>query len=203
MADVFIARLSGDLSQLEYGSYLGGSGEEQAWTVALDGLGRAFVGGYTRSADFPTTPGALDSSYNGGTSDAFVSKFEVTSGQGASSTPGETCGLGMPQMLVEAHDSVTSAMTVSYESGCEATDNNVYFGPLDAVSNYGYSGRICDVGAGGTTSFSLSRGSFFFVIVGDNDSVEGSYGKDSMRVERLPSGTCGFTQDLSDPCTQP
>jgi hypothetical protein len=201
--DAFIARLSGDLSQLQYGSYLGGSDQEQPWAIALDDAGNAFVGGYTRSADFPTTPGAFDNSYNDGTSDAFVSKFNATAGSSASSTPGETCGPGMPQMLVEAYDPLGSILTVSYESGCSTADNNVYYGPLDEVSSYGYSGQVCDVGTGGMTSFSLPRHSFFFVIVGDNDSVEGSYGKDSTRAERPDAGTCGFLQDLSDPCTQP
>lgn len=201
-ADVLIARLSGDLSQLEYGSYLGGSEKERAYAVALDGDGDSFVGGNTSSADFPTTPGALDSSYNGGTSDAFISKFRVTAGgQGTtSSTPGETCGSGMPQMLVNGIDSVRSTLTMSYEPGCETTDNNVYFGSLDDVSSYDYSGQICNVGMSGTTSFDLPSGSYFFVIVGDDDSVEGSYGRDSMSAERPAWGSCGFMQNLSNSC---
>jgi hypothetical protein len=202
--DAFIARLSGDLSQLQYGSYLGGSDDERAWAIELDDAGNAFVGGYTRSADFPTTPGAFDRSYNGGTSDAFVSKFDVTAGSSASSSPGETCGSGMPQMLVEARDPLTSLLTVSYEPGCAAADNNVYYGSLDDVSSYGYSGQICDVGMTGTTNFRLPRGgSYFFVIVGDNDSVEGSYGTNGTQTERPASGACGFIQDLSNTCEQP
>ena len=76
--DAFVARLSADLSRLEYGSYLGGSNEEMAFAVALDGTGDAFVGGQTRSPDFPTTAGAFDRTYNGGTSDAFVSRFRTS-----------------------------------------------------------------------------------------------------------------------------
>jgi hypothetical protein len=203
MADVFVARLSGDLSELRYGTYLGGSGEEQAWAIALDGAGNAFAGGYTRSVDFPTTPGVLDGSYNGGTSDAFISKFDVTAGEGAFPTPGETCGSGMPQMLVSGHGPSTSVITVSYEPGCSTSDNNLYFGPLEEVSSYGYSGQVCGVGTDGVASLSLPGGSLFFVIVGDNASVEGSYGKDGMGAERPAAGGCGFPQDLSAPCPQP
>jgi hypothetical protein len=202
--DAFVARLSADLSQLEYGSYLGGSAEDGAYAIALNSAaGSLFVGGNTDSADFPTTPGAFDDSYNGGTSDAFVSKFGGIVVPGSPSTPGETCGSGMPQMLVEDLDPFTSNLTVSYEPGCSTSDVNIYYGILEGVSSYGYSGHVCNLGLGGTTSFSLPGGSFFFVIVGDDDTVEGSYGKDGAGVERPVSGSCGFLQDLGNPCGQP
>jgi len=61
-------------------TFLGGSDIDEAWDVATDGDGNIFVVGYTESADFPTTPGAYDTTYNGawGCSpgyDAFVAKF--------------------------------------------------------------------------------------------------------------------------------
>jgi hypothetical protein len=34
------------------------------------------VTGDVRSADFPTTPGAFDTTYNGGSADAFVTKID-------------------------------------------------------------------------------------------------------------------------------
>ena len=77
--DGFIARLSADLSQLSYGSYLGGSMEDRPLDVVLDDMGRAYVGGFTDSVDFPTTPGAFDLSYNGGTHDAFISWIDIGS----------------------------------------------------------------------------------------------------------------------------
>jgi hypothetical protein len=199
-ADAFIAKLSGDLSLLVYGSYLGGSGEERPYVVAPDGGGNAFVAGNTDSADFPTTPGALDNSYNDGTSDAFISKFGTPFVVDPSSTPGETCGSGMPQMLVQGRDPVTSSLDVSFDPGCNTADNNVYFGNLADVSSYRYSGELCDVGMGGTANLSLPGDSLFFVIVGDDEIVEGSYGRDGEQVERPWSGSCGFVQDLGNPC---
>jgi hypothetical protein len=61
-----------------YGSYIGGSGEDRPNVVAVDDTGRLYTAGYTRSADFPTTTGAYDRTYNGGTSDAFISHFDAT-----------------------------------------------------------------------------------------------------------------------------
>ena len=44
--------------------------------IAVDSSGCAYVTGYTASADFPTTPGAFDRTYGGGTYDAFVTKLD-------------------------------------------------------------------------------------------------------------------------------
>jgi hypothetical protein len=62
--------------RLAFSSYLGGSQTEQIRDVAIDGQGNVYLGGGTASADFPTTPGAWDRSYNGGTFDAFVAKLD-------------------------------------------------------------------------------------------------------------------------------
>ncbi len=67
--------------QLEWSTYLGGSDGEYAIPIALDEQERVVVGGYTFSLDFPTTPGAYDSSFNGGAgsilTDAFVTCLEA------------------------------------------------------------------------------------------------------------------------------
>ena len=73
--DAFITRLNASGSALLYSTFLGGSGNEMGYQVGLDSSGNAYVSGYTSSSDFPTTSGAYDTSYNGGTSDAFISKL--------------------------------------------------------------------------------------------------------------------------------
>jgi hypothetical protein len=40
----------------------------------VDGRGRAYVTGFTESADYPTTPGAFDTIFDGNR-DAFVTKL--------------------------------------------------------------------------------------------------------------------------------
>jgi len=58
---------------LIYSTYLGGSGFDQGYAIAVDSLGNAYVTGITAAADFPTTAGAFQTNYGGG--DAFVSKL--------------------------------------------------------------------------------------------------------------------------------
>ena len=58
---------------LTYSTYLGGSGFDQGYAIAIDSLGNAYVTGQTAAIDFPTTPGAFQTNYGGG--DAFVAKL--------------------------------------------------------------------------------------------------------------------------------
>ena len=73
----FVARLNAAGSALDYATFLGGSGEERGNALALDAAARATVTGWTSSGDFPTTPGAFDTSYNGGYYDAFVVRLNA------------------------------------------------------------------------------------------------------------------------------
>ena len=65
--DAFVTKLDASGAALGYSTYLGGSGGEYGYDVAVDGAGSAYVTGYTNSTDFPTTPGAFDTTSNGGT----------------------------------------------------------------------------------------------------------------------------------------
>jgi hypothetical protein len=63
---------------LVYSTYLGGTGLEEARSVALDPAGPVIVSGYTVSPNFPTTSGALQPKY-GGNTDVFLSILDPTS----------------------------------------------------------------------------------------------------------------------------
>ncbi len=73
-ADVFVAKLSADGSQLLYSTYLGGSGGERGQGIAVDASGNAYVTGYTHSTNFPTV-NPLQGAFAGGNADAFVLKL--------------------------------------------------------------------------------------------------------------------------------
>ncbi len=75
--DAFVAELNPAGSALVYSTYLGGSGNDWGYGIAVDASGNAYVTGYTTSSDFPTTGGALQSGLIG-LQDAFVVKLNST-----------------------------------------------------------------------------------------------------------------------------
>jgi hypothetical protein len=88
--DGFAAKLTPDGSGLAYSTFLGGSEYDQGSGLTIDAAGNAYVIGYSDSPDFPTTPGAFDTSHNGG-SDGFLVKLSPT---GAGLTYGTLLGGG-------------------------------------------------------------------------------------------------------------
>ena len=64
---------------LSYATYLGGSRNDNAFGIAVDASGNAYVTGYTVSTDFPTTAGAFQPTFGGGIEHAFVTKLNPTS----------------------------------------------------------------------------------------------------------------------------
>jgi len=73
--DVFVAKLTPDGTALVYATYLGGTADDLGRGIAVDAAGAAYIIGETASADFPTTPGAIQATFGGGTEDAFVAKL--------------------------------------------------------------------------------------------------------------------------------
>ena len=76
-ADAFAAKLDPSGSRLVYSTYLGGSADDVGSSVALDHAGNAYYAGSTASPEFPTTPGALKTSLQPGTTlIGFVTKLD-------------------------------------------------------------------------------------------------------------------------------
>jgi photosystem II stability/assembly factor-like uncharacterized protein len=71
--DAFVAQLSGDGGMLEHAAYLGGSGADAGYGIALDAEGNQFVVGATASANFPTFDAFQSAA--AGNNDAFLVKI--------------------------------------------------------------------------------------------------------------------------------
>ncbi|MHB0874921.1 MAG: DUF7948 domain-containing protein [Anaerolineae bacterium] len=74
-SDAFVAELTVGGTGLVFSTYLGGAGNDTAYAIDTDGMGRVYVVGNTESDDFPTN-GALQTARKGG-SDAFVSRISA------------------------------------------------------------------------------------------------------------------------------
>ena len=72
--DAFVAKLSLSGASLLYSTYLGGSGDDFGYGLAVDSSGSAYIAGWTSSTNFPTR-NALQPLYGGGASDAFVARL--------------------------------------------------------------------------------------------------------------------------------
>ncbi|MGI8735032.1 MAG: SBBP repeat-containing protein [Pyrinomonadaceae bacterium] len=81
--DGYIAKLNTAGSGLVYSTYLGGNSCNLGWAIAVDENQNAFVTGETSSTNFPTTPGAFDTTCgtdgqcNGGIADFFITKVDT------------------------------------------------------------------------------------------------------------------------------
>ncbi|MHA2024875.1 MAG: hypothetical protein ACW98U_03145 [Candidatus Thorarchaeota archaeon] len=69
-ADAFVARLSSDCTTLQMFSYVGGTGDDRAWTMTIDNSSNFVISGVA-GAGFPTTPGAYQSVHDGA-NDAYL-----------------------------------------------------------------------------------------------------------------------------------
>jgi hypothetical protein len=75
-SDVFVSRLTADLTRIVQSTYLGGSGEDDAYDLVIHPTTRdVYVAGWTGSTDFPGTAGGVQTTYGGRYYDAFVSRL--------------------------------------------------------------------------------------------------------------------------------
>lgn len=77
--DAFVTKISADGTQILYSTYLGGNSNDEAYGIAVDSNGNAYVTGYTLSTDFPTTSGAYQATAPL-TWNSFVTKLNTNGG---------------------------------------------------------------------------------------------------------------------------
>ena len=118
--DAFVAKVNAAGTALVYAGYIGGSGDDLGYGIAVDGVGNAYVTGETTSteATFPVI-GGPDLTYNGGTYDAFVAK--VNPAGTALVYAGYIGGSGDEHGRGIAVDSAGNAYVTGYTDSTEAS----------------------------------------------------------------------------------
>ncbi|MBI5234879.1 MAG: SBBP repeat-containing protein [Deltaproteobacteria bacterium] len=130
--DVFISKFNAGLTTLISTAFIGGSGEDYAYAVALDPSGNVYVAGATASPDFPVSGTPYDKSHNNGY-DAFVSKF----------TP-DLSTLEASSLIGGAGDDFAYALAINSTGGVYvagrtgSSDYPVSWMPYDGRYNGGY-----------------------------------------------------------------
>ena len=127
--DAFAAKLASTGSHLLYSTYLGGSGADGAFGLALDATDAVYVAGGTQSANFPTTPGAFKTIYVGDTANqppdllgnGFVTKLETSGDLVYSTFTGITNGVPTPIAVDENGQAYVSAVPVASSSSTQPT----------------------------------------------------------------------------------
>lgn len=80
LQDAVIVELNDNLSNLIWSTFAGGSANDAAYVLSLNKTNpnELFVAGGTISSNFPTTPGTLHPTFQGGATDGFILKFNAT-----------------------------------------------------------------------------------------------------------------------------
>jgi hypothetical protein len=117
---VFITKLRGSDGALVYSSLIGGSSaENRATAVAIDGHGRATVGGWTQSSNFPTTPGAFDTFKTSAGDSGFVLRLAAAGNALEYSTFLEGNSSDSVQVLALDVDKNSGSATVAGSAGTQ------------------------------------------------------------------------------------
>jgi hypothetical protein len=120
------------------------------------------------------------------------------------SPPGEASHQDIrAEHIVAVYDRPTGRIDVNYTPACSTTGHTIYYGDLSSVGAYLYAGADCITDTTGFMSFTPAQPSAFFLVVGNNGTLEGSYGKNSLGQQRPEAGNingCNFPMDLSGTC---
>ena len=164
--DAFVAKLNPAGTAVVYATYLGGSGEDLATSIAIDAEGNAYVAGSTQSSNFPVSTSAPQRVYKGFTNDngfynpgdGFAVKLNAAGNQLVYATylGGGLNDLAMGIAVDSAGNAVVVGATTSSDFPTTAAAAiRVYRGANNTGPNFGPSiagdGFITILNAAGTT----------------------------------------------------
>jgi hypothetical protein len=194
--DAFVTKLNPSGSELVYSTYLGGNTTDDANSIAVDAAGDAYVTGITGSADFPTTPGAFDTTFNGG--DAFISKINEPNSPPTALADGPYLGIAGTPITLDAsasNDPDDDDLTYKWDFGDGTTLTTT-----DAIIQHTYANGgvfnitlVANDGQVDSAPFS-TQATIGFNGTGQRDDVDEflSYANPLSREMNLPAGTTSF-----------
>jgi hypothetical protein len=141
--DAFVAKLNSAGTALVYSTYLGGRGNDNGVSIAVDGAGSAYIAGTTTSTNFPTSK-PLQAT-NAGGADSFVAKLNSAGTSLVYSTylgGSNTDGAGSIAL-----DGAGNA----YLTGFTGSTNFPTHAPLQATKSGGTDAFVVSVNAAGNT----------------------------------------------------
>jgi RHS repeat-associated protein len=184
--DAFLTKLNATGTALGYSTYIGGSGTDQAYGVAVDRSGNAYVGGSTTSSNLPTTAGAAQTTSGGGT-DGFLTKVNAAgsawvystylggsgtdealavavTADGQATVTGDTTSSNLPTINALAGTSYAGTTTAFITRANAAGTTWTYSSYLGAGTGYGVAVDLLDdayaVGKATSSGFPTTSGAF-------------------------------------------
>ncbi|MCP5103494.1 MAG: hypothetical protein GY950_08955 [bacterium] len=162
--DVFVAVLSSSGGSLTYATYLGGSGKDEGFALALDGSKNIYITGRAGSTDFPTQNAYKDTFSGSGSNeyDAFVTKINSSG-----------TSLGFSTYLGG------SLLETGY--GIAVDGSNAYVGGRTTSTNFPTTNEYQSTHGGGTydafvTKFSSSGSSLIYSTYLGGSGIDSGYG---------------------------
>jgi hypothetical protein len=147
--DAFVARFAPDGSLL-YRTYLGGSAFDRATAVTVDAARNIYVAGISHSANFPTTPDALNPQPSPRQADGFLTKLAPGGRSLLYSTYFGGIGSASPAALAVDARGAVHVVGTAYEAGLTVTPDAAQ----PTSNNYDrarFDGFYIRLGAGGST----------------------------------------------------
>jgi photosystem II stability/assembly factor-like uncharacterized protein len=164
--DAFVAKVNSSGSALLYSTYLGGSGSETGFAIAVDASGNAYVTGNTQSTNFPlATPfqSTLAGQFGG---DAFATKLNSNGSLVYSTYLG---GNDIDSGFAIAADSSGNA----YITGSTTSSNFPTLSPIQSTNAGGFVTKLNSLGSGLVYSTYLGIGRGIAVDLSGNAYVTG------------------------------
>jgi hypothetical protein len=158
--DAIVSKLNPTGTALVYSTFLGGSGISSANSIAVDAQGIAYVTGTTSSSSFPTSSGAFQTTFGGGSQEPFVTALNATGNAlvfstylgGSNNSAGSGNGIRVEGgfVYVSGNAGSTNFPTTTGVVQTTGTVNSAFLSKLTTAGAVSFSTYIG--GTGGTTS---------------------------------------------------